>query len=311
MLVAEAIQVFLDARVGLVSPKTAKLNRDYLAALPEFFGSKLLETITLTELRAFRKHLVERDSHRGGPNTPKQRLSPHTVHGYIRVVKQLFAWLCREEILPSNPAARLEQVPLSHGVGASKMMSDADFDKIIAASAGDAPERIRDRALLWFFRHTGARLGGAAHLTLDALELPNERATVIEKGRGGGKIRTVFFKPESVAALTEWLEMRACLPLSTDHVFTTVPNISGMGGGEILSENSIYRSMDRAAKRAGVKGRGNPHSQRHALAKRMLGNGASLGQVSRVLGHADVKITDTYYGSFSTEELKNAHNKYA
>lgn len=307
MTLAEAIRLFLDSRVGLVSAKTARINADYLASLPAYFGTeRAVETVTLAELRLWRKHLVERPR-----KTGEGRLSSHTVHGHIRVVRQFFAWLTREGVLSANPAARLEQVPIAHNIASSKMMSDADFEKLLAASAGDAPERVRDRALLWWFRQTGSRLGGAAHLTLEALELERGRATVVEKGRGGGKLRTVYLKAEALAALREWLELRAVLPLTTERVFTTVPNDAGLGGGGELKESSLYMVFHRMAKRAGVTGRFNPHAQRHALAKRMLRNGANLAAVSKVLGHADIRVTHEHYGQYEDQEAYEAHTRYA
>ncbi len=314
MTIAEAIQVFLDARVGLVSPKTAKNNKQYLASLPRFFGERDVSSITLMDLRAWRKEMVERDTKYGGEGRRKvesAHLSRHTIHGHIRVIKQFFKWLYEEELLASNPAARLEQIPLDHKVGNSKMMSDEDFEKMLVAAAGEAPERVRDRALLWFFRQTGARLGGAAHLTVDALELERQRAVVIEKGRGGGKQRTVFMKEEAVNALREWLEMRACLPLSTDAVFTTVPNDAGIGGGTPMAEKSIWAALRRCARRAGVTGRSYPHAQRHALAKRMLRNGANLAAVSKVLGHTSIRVTHEHYGQYEDQEAADAHSKFA
>lgn len=92
MQVAEAVQIFLDARVGLVSPKTAKLNRDYLAALPSYFGERDIKSITLADLRNFRKFLIERDSKYAGlgnRGAEQTKLSPHTIHGYIRTTRRV------------------------------------------------------------------------------------------------------------------------------------------------------------------------------------------------------------------------------
>lgn len=312
MLVAQAVQLFLDARVGLVSSKTAKLNRDYLAALPEFFGERPIESISLMDLRTFRKHLVERDSKYAGlGNRTNTKLSPHTIHGYVRVTRQFFKWLCAEDVIPTNPAARLEQIPIQHAVTGSKMMTDEDFERMLAASGGDAPARIRNRALLWFFRQTGCRLGGVATVTLKDLELERGRATVMEKGKGGGKMRTVYLKAETLAALREWLDLRDCLPLSTENVFTTVPNDAGMGGGGALSLKAIQWAFQKTAERAKVKGKHNPHSLRHALAKRMLVNGANLAAVSKVMGHSDIRTTHEHYGRYEDGEAQAAHEKYA
>lgn len=307
-----AIQLFLDSRVGVVSEKTTRINRQYLRSLATFFHHRDLDTITLADLRAWRKMLVERPTKYGGQGRRPalaENLSTHTIHGYIRVCKQFFAWLVREEYLSANPAARLEQISITHETS-SRTMTEADFNKLLAAAVGDSPERIRDRALLLFFASTGCRLGGAAHLQMEHLELHCARAIVTEKGRGGGKTRTVYLKSESIRALREWLRVREQLAPTTANVFTTVPNMAGQGGGTALSEKTIYSQFTRIAKRAGVTGRFNPHSLRHRLAKRMLRNGANLSAVSKVMGHSGIRVTHDFYGIYEDAEARDAHLRY-
>jgi site-specific recombinase XerD len=315
LCLGDAVRLFLDARVGIVAEKTLRLNTQALKSLIAFFGvERCLDSLTLHDLRAWRKFLIEKNCKYGGDGlrpVEQKPLAPHTIHGHIRVAKQFFAWLAREEILLSNPAVRLEQIPLRHTITTAKMITDDDFAKMLAVAGGESPARIRDRALLWWFRQTGSRLGGALTLTLDALDLEHGRALVIEKGKGGGKARTVFLKQEAVDALREWLDMRACLPQLCDRVFVTVPNDAGLGGGTPLSDKALYLALSNLAKRAGVKGRYNPHAFRHALAKRMLTNGANLAAVSKVLGHADIRVTHEHYGQYEDAEAQRAHSQFA
>lgn len=173
---------------------------------------------------------------------------------------------------------------------------------------------VRNRAILLMFRDTGCRLCGIAGLELPNLEMEVRRALVYEKGRGGkSKARYVFFKLDTAAALGEWLDLRPVqLPLpGEDRAGLDSLFVSERYPHRGLSESAIASVFLRLKKQAGIKGRCNPHSFRHALAKRMLTNGASLGQVSRILGHRDVRITDATYGVFVTAELQVAHEKYA
>lgn len=317
MLLSDAISYFLDARAGLAS-KTLRINKQYLHSLRSSLGDRDINTVTIVDLRMWRKHLIERPVKYGGDGrrpVVSEQLSPHTVHGHIRVARQFFRWLAKEELIPENIAARLEQVNISNQVPTSRMMSDDDFAKMLDASHGDAPAQIRDRAILWFLRQTGARLGGAANLLLTDLDLERRRAEVIEKGKGGGTIRLVFYKDEAVNALIEWLEMRAALPQHCANVFVTVPNQAGLGGGTPLSEESIYARYWVLRKRANAKGdlivgRTNPHSQRHAIAKRALENGANLAAVSKILGHKSIRPTGDFYGRYEDQEAQAAHEQF-
>jgi site-specific recombinase XerD len=311
LTVTESIQQFLDARHGTISPKTEEINHDYLRSLVPQWGAREITTITLQDLERWRNELSDRPNKLNRHGSFKTKLSPHTVHGHVRVVKQFFAWLTRRGILSNNPAVDLKQVPISNQVAPSKMMTDADFEKMLAATQGDAPARIRDRAILWFLRQSGGRLGGVVNLTLENLELDRKRALVLEKGRGGGKLRYVYLKTEAVEAMREWLDMRAVLPQLCNRVFVTVPNDAGLGGGTPLSPGTIYAAYCRIAQRAKVTGKFNPHAQRHAFAKRMLRNGANLAAVSKNLGHSGIGVTHMHYGIYEDSEAADAHARYA
>src|SRR5581483_3377695 len=313
LTVADSVAIFLDSRVGLVTAKTARINKHYLKSLEHVFHDRDIASITLADLRDWRKMLVERPMKYGGQGRRKlvqEHLSPHTVHGHVRNCKQLFRWLFEEGYIPANPAARLKQVPITHETS-NRTMTDADFQKMLDASMGESPECVRDRALLWFFASTGCRLGGAAKLKMEHLELSCARAIVTEKGKGGGKTRTVYLKSEAIRAMHEWLLVRAQLQPTTDHAFTTVPNMAGQGGGTALCEKTIYAQFRRIAKRARVTGRFNPHALRHRLAKRMLRRGANLSAVSKVLGHSGIRVTHEFYGIYEDGEARDAHLRYA
>jgi integrase/recombinase XerD len=64
------------------------------------------------------------------------------------------------------------------------------------------------------------------------------------------------------------------------------------------------------AVRAGVGGRHNPHSFRHALARRLLKHHADMGTVSELLGHRDIETTHKFYARWSKTELNNRHRQY-
>ena len=76
--------------------------------------------------------------------------------------------------------------------------------------------------------------------------------------------------------------------------------------GGPLSGNGVYQMLQRLAKKAGVK-RFNPHSFRHAWARRALRNNLDLGSVSQILGHTSIKVTHEFYGFWDEGELPERH----
>lgn len=306
-----AITLFLDSRIGIVSAKTARINKQYLRSLIEFFGEEQpMETITLNHLRTWRAWLFQRKTKYASETTwrPEEEggLSVHTIHGMVRTCRQFFRWLHTEEFLPTNPAQRLELPPLPKEP--PKAISDEDIQKMLDVARNST----RDVALIWFLRDTGCRLGGAATACLRDLDLETGTVIVREKGRGGQHVaRAAFLNDYAVTALRAWLDERPnALHLDgspvTDAIF-----VNSRYPFTALTSGAIYRRIKDIAKAAGVYDHSNPHAFRHGLARRMLEKGAPLGLVSRILGHSDIKVTDQFYGVYINKELKDGHKRYA
>jgi site-specific recombinase XerD len=315
MRLRDAIHFFISARVHTVTHKTLRNNELYLRSLTDCLDNPFVNEISLHDLRRWRSTLFEKQERYLAHNRRapvRGGYSIYTIKGMVEAVRQLFNWLNREGYLETNVARKLELPTLP--AGPPKAITPRDLEKLIETARHSATVTLsaRNVALILFLRDTGCRLCGVAGLRLEQLDTPNCRALVWEKGRGGkSKARAVFFTKESQAALNQWLAARpAALPLPgetlDDHVF-----VAERYPFKPLTEEAIYCVFRALKKRAGITGRVNPHSLRHARAKTMLEHGAPLGVVSRVLGHSDIRVTDAYYGVYAASELQEQYNKYA
>lgn len=315
MRLRDAIQLFISARVHTVTGKTLRNNELYLRSLTDCLDNPLIHEITLSDLRAWRKSIFEKRERYLAHNRRAPIVggySIYTIKGMVEAVRQLFNWLSREGYLENNPARKLELPTLPSGP--PKAITAADLEKLVETARHSSTRVLsaRNVALILFLRDTGCRLCGVAGLRLEHLEIDQKRAVVWEKGRGGkSKARAVFFTDETARALEAWLAARPkAIPLPgeslDDHVF-----VAERYPFSALTEEAIYCVFRALKKRAGITGRVNPHSLRHARAKTMLEKGAPLGVVSRVLGHSDVRVTDSFYGVYAMHELQEAYNKYA
>lgn len=298
-----AVELYLAAQQGMISPKTMRIYKQSLSVLLAYLGNRDASAITLDDLRAFRASLFERGE-RYAANTSRPResggLSVWTIHGHIRVTRQFFRWLSDDGKIGMNPAARLALPNL--GNEPPKGISESDLQKMFAVAKASK----RDYALLLFLADTGCRIGGAAGLELDDLDFEKRWAVVREKGKGGRKkVRTVFFNSPTAGALRAWLEERAQMHKAT----TTTRVFVGRKGA--LTPEGLYAIVKQIGKQAGIVGRFNPHSFRHGLARSLLERGLDLGRVSRILGHSDERVTARFYGVFSQHELADAHEKFS
>lgn len=317
MNVQQAIHLFISERKHTVTKKTLYNNEMYLRSLGKLFGERAIETITLPDLRAWRASLFEVRERYTSHNARRKPLQGgyalYTLKGMVEAVRQLFNWLVREGYLEKNPALGLTVPKLP--TPEARSATPEDLEKLLDTAHKSTTRALAKRnvAVILFLRDTGCRLCGIAGLRVHQLDVERREALVYEKGRGGkSKARLVFFKPETQRALRAWLAVRPRvrrLPtLEADDDFVFVSDRYPYPRMTEMAISCMFRDLK---KRAGITGRVNPHSLRHGLAKRMLQNGASLGQVSRILGHADIRITDKIYGVFATQELKEAHEKYA
>jgi len=69
---------------------------------------------------------------------------------------------------------------------------------------------------------------------------------------------------------------------------------------------SVKKALAAAGRRAGILHHVHPHMLRHTAAVHMLQAGKPLLEVSQVLGHKNVKITQEIYGRFAPHELSQA-----
>ena len=63
---------------------------------------------------------------------------------------------------------------------------------------------------------------------------------------------------------------------------------------KILSPNSIRWILTNISEKTGVENI-HPHRFRRTLATNLLNNGMAIQDVSKILGHSNISITQTYY----------------
>lgn len=304
MLLSEAIEALAVATLADGrSERTAGDYRQKLNEMLTFVGDRDVNTITTDELRRFVVGLRTRSTRYAGHPARAELeggLSQASIAGYIRALKRLFTWLVEEGVTTTDPARRIKTPKIARGE--PKAYHAEDFPKLLAATAGDDPVQIRDRALLLFLADTGCRAGGAAGLRVADLDFENSTAKLMEKG---SKIRRVPFSEPTATALRTWLVVRP--QLDGNWLWVNM----GRRGISHLTADGIGEVLRRIKKRAGIEGPCNPHSFRHGFAREYLLAGGDLGTLADLLGHSDVQVTWQHYAIFRTAELAAKHDKHS
>jgi integrase/recombinase XerD len=217
-----------------------------------------------------------------------------TIAGYIRVLHRFFGWCAVEYALP-DPMARIAYPKTAEQKPKSVSLQDivAMFNATDAGAHG-----ARNRALLAFLIDTGCRAAGLCTLTIDKIDFQRQRALVTEKGN---KTRMIVWTERTGQILTEWAQWRAPVTPFFYNLRTLQP----------LTPDGLRVIIRKLANEAGVEGRVNPHSFRHAFAREYILNGGDLATLSRLMGHRQVSTTVGYYAIFTNDELAQQHQQFS
>jgi len=168
-----------------------------------------------------------------------------------------------------------------------KALTIEQVEALLAAAAGDTPQRLRDRALLELLYATGARVSEAVALNVDDIV-----DTDVVRLRGkGDKERIVPVGSFARDAIDAYL-VRA-RPLLSARGRATPALFLGLRGQRVSRQNA-WLILQGTAERAGLAAHVSPHTLRHSFATHLLQGGADVRVVQELLGHASVATTQIY-----------------
>ena len=170
-----------------------------------------------------------------------------------------------------------------------KAISINDVERLLsAASVGDTPAALRDRAILEVLYGAGARISEAVGLDLDDVDLEHGSVRLFGKGSKERVVPLGSYARDAVTAYT----VRARPSMALKGKGTPALFLNQRGGR--LTRQSAWAVIHAAAERAGLGGKVSPHTLRHSFATHLLDGGADVRVVQELLGHASVTTTQIY-----------------
>lgn len=168
-----------------------------------------------------------------------------------------------------------------------KAISIGQVEALLAATDGDEPQRLRDKALLELMYATGARVSEAVGLNVDDVI----EGDVVRLFGKGNKQRIVPLGSYARRAIDAYL-VRA-RPLFSVRGTATPALFLGARGARVSRQNA-WLIIQGAASRAQLGVEVSPHTLRHSFATHLLEGGADVRVVQELLGHASVATTQIY-----------------
>lgn len=262
MELRKAVELFLNDQ----RPTTRQSYLYVLRAMQDYLGpARQVEDLKADQLIEYSHHLKSRYAN----------ISTYRKH--IKTMKTLFNWLIKIDVLKTSPARPLKSPKARMSINRDKAMTDEEYATLLDYFKW----KPRDYALFIFLGDTGCRIGGAAGLKVNDIDLENNRATVTEKG---DKTRPVWFGDECRLALIRWKLQR---PKTAGEYFFSRSKTA-------IKPATISLMIRRACKVVGIRIL-SAHSLRHRKGHQFADKRIAPSVAATALGHSDPMITLQFY----------------
>jgi len=208
-------------------------------------------------------------------------ISKHTVHSYVRPVRQMLTWASRVgEIVQAKP-----QLPRL-----SKPLRDVLTREELDAMESGLPTE-RDKLIIRTFGDCGLRLQELTQLTPTDIVRSGRQAHLRILGKGH-RMREVPIPPLILRRLERLISARP-LDRSEDRIFVTLRR-GPTGTYDGLTGNGVYQVVKDAVARARITKHVHPHLLRHSWITEMLRRGMNPVQLSLIAGTSLPVIMEHY-----------------
>lgn len=262
-----------------LSPNTVQAYRRdldaYLASLASR-GIDRPESVATADVSAFVTALRTR---------PERPLTASSLARVLSSVRGFHRFLVEEGYAESDPAVDVSPPKLSMRL--PKAITIEQVEALLAATDGDDPRAMRDKAMLELLYATGARVSELVGLDVDDV-IEGDVVRLTGKGNKQRIVPVGSFAREAIEAY-----LVRTRPLLAPRGRTAPALFLGMRGGRVSRQNA-WLIIRAAAERAQLGIEISPHTLRHSFATHLLAGGADVRVVQELLGHSSVSTTQLY-----------------
>lgn len=263
------------------------------------FGDKPIERLQAREIREWHRALATHAPRRrtaigsrqrfgAKPQTEEQKRARRASTNRVLTVLKAILNKALEDELATDSGAWKNVKPFKNADAPRvRFLTEAESMRLINASGPDF------RALVRAALFTGARYGELTALT--AADVNPDTAIVFIKPSKGEKARHVPLSPSGLDIFKTAIAGKTGEAL----VFTKA-------NGEAWGKNHHVRALEAACDKAKIVPGIGFHELRHTYASLLAQAGADLLTISKLLGHADTRVTSRHYAHLCDRTLANA-----
>ena len=216
-----------------------------------------------------------------------------TKYCFKLTIRIFYRWLEGKKEYPEKVAWIRLRSKIENRTLPEELLTPEEVQKMIQHAT-----RPRDKAFIAMLYETGTRIGEIARIKLKHIQFDEYGAVVIVNGKTGmRRIRIV----SSIDYLNHWLDYHP--DRNNPEAYLWVTNWTN-SKGRPLGYNSLHEILVKAARKAGIRKRVNPHSFRHAAATR-LANHLTEAQMNAYFGWIQGSDMPSTYVHLSGRDIDN------
>jgi site-specific recombinase XerD len=273
------------------SPNTIATYRDAVVAFHTF----LVDRGMPTAVEAIRREHVE-----AFVEDVLARRRPRTADSRYRSVARFFKWAIEEGEITESPMRNMKPptVPEEPVV----VLSDDEVKRLLATTNGTDFEARRDAAVIRLFLDTGMRMSELAGLQVTDVDLEQQVAIVMGKGR---RPRSCPYGDTTAQALDRYARVRA------RHQGARSPALwLAVKGRMPLTDAGVAHLVKRRGEQAGIEGL-HAHLFRHRFAHSWLASGGQEQDLMRLAGWRSREMLGRYGASAADARAHAAYRDHS
>jgi site-specific recombinase XerD len=265
------------------SPRTISSYQEAVRLLSEHAQGGDLISMRRSDIEAF--IAAQLDHHR-----------PTTAAVRFRSIQQFYRWALDEELIKASPMTGLRPPAIPDEPLA--VLDETTLSKLLTSMNGRGFDDRRDTAIIRLFLDTGMRSSELATLALTDIDLNQDVAVVLGKGR---RPRACPFGDKTGQAIERYLRERNKHPQARNRALW-------LGTRGVMTDNGIRQMLRRRAKQAGLDHL-HPHMFRHTFAHRWLSEGGQEQDLMRLAGWKSREMLGRYGASAADQRAREAHKR--
>ncbi|MDD6483904.1 MAG: site-specific tyrosine recombinase XerD [Clostridiales bacterium] len=228
----------------------------------------------------------------------KQGRATSTVSRTLASIRSYYVFMVKNGNAAFDPTLNLEAPHVEKKL--PRILTSREVNMLMEQPKCSGAKGCRDKAMLELLYATGIRVSELISLNVSDVNIERSLLTT----SNGKRERIIPIGHKAVKALVDYLERARCKLLKDKDEDALFLNCNGAR----MSRQGFWKVIKHYQQTSGIKTEITPHILRHSFAAHLIENGADLGSVQEMMGHADISSTQVY-SKLMTSKIQDVYAK--